>query len=102
MHANFSVHQPLEIRAFSLPPHETDRGKPADPSITVYLTGESAYQEPSVNMSLSLDEAQDLADTLSQLVAGARANSFSKEGHELLAYHDEKAAAHYAKRAAEK
>lgn len=102
MHTLMSLYRPLKLTAFTLPPHDNDRGEPTPPSVTVNLTGDPEANEPSIALSFSLEEATELADRLTQLVTEAQAGKFSQEGQELLAYHDEKAAARYAKINAEK
>lgn len=102
MHTIVSLYRPLKLTAFTLPPHDDDRGDPTPPSVTVNLTGDPAANEPSIALSFSIDEAKELADRLTQLVSDAQEGKYSQAGRELLDYHDEKAAARYAKINAEK
>ncbi|WP_373938521.1 hypothetical protein [Rhodococcus qingshengii] len=86
MHADFSLYRPMETRAFALPPHTGDNGKDYDASITVHLFGQSKYREPDIRLSMTVEEAESLAATLTDLVERSRAGLYSEDGHELLEY----------------
>ncbi|WP_433521592.1 hypothetical protein ACQPZ2_30370 [Nocardia pseudovaccinii] len=90
MHAMFTVNRPLDFYAYSIPPHEDNDGKSWDPSITVELFGQTQPKEPSVHLSMNLEEAEEFAAKLASLVAAARAGEYSDRGREVVDYSGEK------------
>ncbi|BDC74999.1 hypothetical protein [Prescottella equi] len=86
MHANFGLYRPMSIRALALPPHKDDEGDDVDGSITIYLFGDSEYQEPSVNLSMTIEEAEELSQQLANLAKSCRNGEYNAAGHQLVEY----------------
>lgn len=86
MHANFGLFRPLSLYALAMPPHEDSLGKSREASITLYPYGQVAAGEPSVNLSLTVDEAEELSIRLAELVKSCREGVYNENGLAQLEY----------------
>lgn len=86
MHANFGLYRPMSIKAFALPPHQDDDGDEVDGRITVYLFGGPEAEQPSVNLSMTVEEAEELSEQLAHLAKSCRDGVYNENGHELVEY----------------
>ncbi|NKS00173.1 hypothetical protein GS528_03220 [Rhodococcus hoagii] len=86
MHANFGLHRPLSIHALAHPPHEDHTGKMHEASITVYLFGAPESEQPSINLGMTIEEAEELSEQLANLAKSCRTGEYNAAGRQLDEY----------------
>lgn len=80
MHLNMTIHRPLELNAFSIPEGTDENGRHSEATIALYLASNSGENPATGFAYLSLEEAEAIANRLTELVAEAKHGVFSEEG----------------------
>ena len=90
MHATFGFIRELDLDAWSVRSNRNQTGVAHPAGITITLTGPPEPDAPRVTLTMTVDEAEQLSGTLTQLVADARQAEYSEPDHEpeLLAEED--------------
>ncbi|HEY5852700.1 MAG TPA: hypothetical protein VIW24_01290 [Aldersonia sp.] len=83
MHATLGFIRDLDLDSWSLRPSWDETGIARPASISISLFGHPEPDAPRVTLSMTLDEAEELAGTLARLVANARQDRFSEPRQEL-------------------
>jgi hypothetical protein len=83
MHLNMTIHRPLELNAFSIPEGTTEQGRHSEATIALYLASNSGENPATGFAYLSIEEAEAIANRLTELVSDAKRGVFSEAGVEM-------------------